>query len=503
MSRFSGILLHPTSFPSPHGIGDLGKAAYQFVDFLHAAQQGLWQILPLGPTSYGNSPYQCTSAFAGNTWLISLETLQEQGYLTAEHLEDAPAFSANTVDYAAASVWKMEKLALAYQGFCQTATAEIQQRFQAFCAQQQDWLDDFALFTALKNFHQEQCWNQWTPALALRKKTELKRWAKQHADLINYQKFLQFIFFEQWLALKNYANQRDVKIIGDIPIFVAYDSADVWAAREMFELDTQGQPTVVAGVPPDYFSETGQRWGNPLYKWATMLKDDFAWWRQRVKLTLQLVDYVRIDHFRGFAAYWEIPATEETAIKGQWVKAPGQALFASLKQHLGELPIFAEDLGIITPDVEQLRDECGFPGMKVLQFAFFSENSDFLPHAYNKNTVVYTGTHDNNTTRGWFDNELKEVERSRIRQYVNRFIMGDAASDTLLRLAWASTANFALAPLQDVLNLGESARMNTPGLLSPKNWTWRYQAEQLTAELELKLKELSGTYERNQVVNVA
>lgn len=502
MSRFSGILLHPTSFPSPHGIGDLGKAAYQFVDFLHAAQQSLWQILPLGPTSYGNSPYQCTSAFAGNPWLISLETLQEQGYLTAEQLADAPVFSATCVDYAAASAWKMEKLALAYQGFCQTATSEIKQHFQAFCEQQQDWLDDFALFTALKNFHQEHCWNQWTPAFALRKKTELKRWAKQHAALIDYQKFLQFTFFEQWLALKHYANQRDIKIIGDIPIFVAYDSADVWAARDMFELDAQGQPTVVAGVPPDYFSETGQRWGNPLYKWSTMAKNDFSWWRQRVKLMLQLVDYVRIDHFRGFAAYWEIPATEETAIKGQWVKAPGQALFASLKQHLGELPIFAEDLGIITPDVEQLRDECGFPGMKVLQFAFFSENSDFLPHAYNKNTVVYTGTHDNNTTRGWFDCELKEVERNRVRQYVDRFIMGDAASDTLLRLAWASTANFALAPLQDILNLDESARMNTPGLLSPKNWTWRYQAEQLTEDLTLKLKELSCTYERNQVVSV-
>ncbi len=497
MTRHSGILLHPTSLPSPHGIGDLGTAAYQFVDFLAQAKQTLWQILPLGPTSFGNSPYQCLSAFAGNPLLISLEQLQQEGYLTAEQVANVPPARSEAVDFASLIPWKERCLHAAFDKFQQHATEADQLAFEQFCQQQQHWLTDYASFSALKAFHQGKSWHEWEPALAQRAPSALQTWQQQHPSEIQYHCFVQYQFFRQWQALKRYANQHHVQIIGDLPIFVAYDSADVWANPKLFKLDAQGQPTVVAGVPPDYFSVTGQRWGNPVYRWRTMAKDDYHWWRQRFASLLELVDLIRIDHFRGFEQYWEIPASEPTAQHGEWVDGPKLAFFQTMERYLGKLPIIAENLGIITQSVETLRLDCGFPGMKVLQFAFFDEDStEFLPHNYEQQAVVYTGTHDNNTTRAWFDHELSETDRERVRRYVDKFFMGEAASSVLMRLAWSSTAEIAIAPLQDAMNLGAESRMNIPGHTSNHNWVWRYRPDQLTEGLAHWLCELSTTYER-------
>lgn len=490
--RSSGILLHPTSLPGPWGIGDLGPAAYQFVDFLNAAGQSLWQILPLGPTGYGDSPYQCFSAVAGNPLLVSLDALVERGLLTPNDLAAAGrSFSPDSVDYGAVIDFKLPLLRLSYErlgGAPTTAAA-----FEQFKAASAAWLDDYALFMTLKDVHGGAAWSSWEPELRSRQPAALARARAEHAAAIEVHRFLQFLFFAQWAPLKAYANAHGVRIIGDAPIFVAYDSADVWANPELFFLDAEGRPTVVAGVPPDYFSATGQLWGNPLYRWDAMAKDGYAWWVARLRAAFSQVDILRLDHFRGFAAYWEVPASETTAMNGRWVKGPGADLFSRLEQALGSLPLIAEDLGLITPDVDTLRLQFDLPGMKVLQFAFDGDPGNvYLPHAHVANCVIYTGTHDNNTTLGWFM-ELDEAQREIIRAYLGRDC-GDIAWD-LLRTAMQSVADMAVVPFQDVLRLGADARMNTPGLLG-QNWAWRFRAEAMNAGVAGGLRFFAALYDR-------
>jgi 4-alpha-glucanotransferase len=510
LTRSSGILLHPTSFPGPHGIGDLGQTAYQFVDYLVEAKQSLWQVLPLGPTGYGDSPYASFSSFAGNPLLINLDKLIELGDLETTDLADVPDFPVDVVDYGRIIYWKMPLLEKAARNFLTHAKAERRTEFETFGADHAHWLDDFALFMVIKEHFDQKArdadifgamWsNYWNRDIALRKRKAMAHWQKEQAGAIAVQKVLQYYFFEQWGALRRYANEQGVKIIGDIPIFVAPDSVDVWANRELFHLDKEGQPTVVAGVPPDYFSETGQLWGNPLYDWDALAKQGYQWWIERIQATLQLIDIIRIDHFRGFQAYWEVPADEETAMNGQWVKAPGMELFQAIEQALGDLPILAEDLGVITPEVEALRDHFGFPGMKILQFAFDSKEAGdlnatnaFLPHNHNRNAVVYTGTHDNDTTRGWYRERTPE-EKDLIRRYLGR--SGHDIAWDFIRLAMAAPARFAIIPLQDVLNLDSDARMNTPSTLGG-NWAWRYRAEALNDWSSNRLRELVDLYGRD------
>ncbi len=496
--RSSGILLHPTSLPSRYGIGDLGAAAYQFVEFLTASRQSLWQILPLGPTGYGDSPYQCFSAFAGNPMLISPDKMVESGYLPADALTNVPDFPAHRIDYGWVIHYKNELFDQAFTHFQANASDAQQAAFDQFCAKNAAWLDDFGLFMALKAHHMEQdggVWNTWPTAIAQREPEAMTRWMDDKADEIDRQKFLQFVFFEQWLALKAYANERGIKIIGDAPIFVAYDSADVWANPDLFYLNDDGSPAVIAGVPPDYFSATGQRWGNPLYRWPVMAEDDYGWWQERLKATLTQVDIVRLDHFRGFEAYWEIPAEEETAVVGQWVKGPGLDFFQTMADTMGDLPIIAEDLGVITPEVEAMRDEFDFPGMKILQFAFGGEkNSSFLPHTFPRNAVVYTGTHDNETTVGWYRN-ASHAEQDHVRRYTASD--GHDIAWDMIRLAFASVADMAVVPLQDTMSLDNSARMNFPGKASGY-WQWRFISAMLTGEIQRRLLEITELYGRIQ-----
>ncbi|MCB9078121.1 MAG: 4-alpha-glucanotransferase [Anaerolineaceae bacterium] len=508
--RSSGILLHPTSLPGPHGIGDLGDAAYQFVDYLVEAKQTLWQVLPLGPTGYGDSPYASFSTFAGNPLLINLNKLVDQGDLTPEDIADVPDFPADRVDYGWAIYWKIPLLEKAAKNFLTKADAARKVDFDAFCAEQAVWLDDYALFMAVKEHFDAKAkeeevfgamWsNYWDKDIALRQPAAIERWREKEADTIAIHKVLQYYFFQQWGQLRQYANDHGIKIIGDIPIFVAPDSVDVWANPSKFFLDDQGQPTVVAGVPPDYFSETGQLWGNPLYRWEVMAENGFQWWIDRIRSTLNMVDIIRIDHFRGFEAYWEIPASEETAINGEWIKAPGTALFNAVKEALGVLPILAEDLGVITKEVEALRDEFSFPGMKVLQFAFDAKEAGnlnatnlFLPHNYGRNFVVYTGTHDNDTTTSWY-RERSDEEKDLIRRYLGR--PDDDIAWDFIRLALASVAKMAVFPLQDLFSLGPEARMNTPSVLGG-NWSWRYQTHQLNEFTAIRLRDLTTLYGRD------
>lgn len=510
LTRSSGILLHPTSFPGPHGIGDLGQAACRFVDFLVEAKQSLWQILPLGPTGYGDSPYASFSSFAGNPLLLSLDILVEQGYLTPADLQNPPVFSPDEIDFGTLIPWKNALLEKAAENFLATASTTDQTGFKTFCAAQADWLDDFALFMAVKNHFDRHAlqanvfgamWsNYWDKDIALRKKSAVIRWKAEKATEIVRIKVLQFFFFEQWNAVHRYANEHGIRIIGDIPIFVAPDSADVWANRELFYLNDEGRPTVVAGVPPDYFSATGQLWGNPLYNWEAMRKQGYQWWIKRIDATLKMVDILRIDHFRGFEAYWEVPAGEKTAINGKWIKSPGVDLFETIEEALGELPIIAEDLGVITPEVNALREQFGFPGMKVLQFAFdlgeagaSGAANSFLPHNFERHAIVYTGTHDNDTTYGWYQKRTNE-ERDLVRRYLARSDE-DIVWD-FIRLAMASTAGFAIVPFQDVLNLGSDARMNTPSTLGD-NWCWRYRPAALSAWASNRLKEMVDLYGRD------
>jgi 4-alpha-glucanotransferase len=491
--RASGILLHPTSLPGEYGIGNLGEPAYDFVDFLSASGQRLWQVLPLGPTGYGDSPYQSFSAFAGNHLLISLAELLREGVLAPSDLDTAPQTSDNRVDYGSVIDFKRAVLRESFARFKAQASRAQRGEFSEFQAVHQSWLDDYALFMALKDHFGGVAWNRWDRAIRMREPDAVADWTHGLVNDIEFHKYLQFQFFRQWLALRRYANRRAIRIVGDIPIFVAFDSADAWANRELFFFDAEGNPTVVAGVPPDYFTETGQLWGNPLYRWDAMVANGYAWWTHRFAATFKQVDIVRVDHFRGFEAYWEVPGDAETAVNGEWVKGPGAELFRAVERELGALPVIAEDLGVITPEVEALRGELGFPGMKILQFAFNGDNgSDYLPHNYDRNYAVYTGTHDNDTTCGWFES-APEGER--------QFALAYTGSDgqefhwDLIRLALSSVADMAIIPLQDVLGLGTDARMNFPGRPSG-NWTWRYAPGMLTPEMITRLRTLTWIYGR-------
>lgn len=489
-------MLHPTSFPGRYGIGDLGDEAYRFVDFLAATGQTLWQLMPLGPTGYGDSPYASFSAFAGNPMLISPDILAADNFLSTEDLADLPEFPADRVDFGPVLEYKKSLLARSFAHFEANATAEQKAEFSAFIEASRSWLDDFALFMALKDHHGGAVWNSWEKPIATHQSEAVAEWREKLADQVRYYCYQQFQFQRQWSAVKRYANQHNVRIIGDIPIFVAFDSADAWANPDVFYFDEEGNPTVVAGVPPDYFSATGQRWGNPLYNWKALSAKNYSWWIDRFRRTLELVDVVRIDHFRGFAAYWAVPADEETAINGKWVAAPGAELFTTLKKELGDIPIIAEDLGLITPDVTALREEFGFTGMKVLQFAFGDDQTNiYLPHNYERNAVVYTGSHDNDTTRGWF-NQAGNQERSRVQMYLARD--GSDISWDLIRVAFGSVADLAIIPLQDILNLGSEARMNTPGKLGG-NWSWRYWPGALNEGVAERLSTMTRLYSRNPV----
>lgn len=493
LRRESGILLHPTSLPGPHGIGDLGTEARRFVDFLEAGGQRLWQLLPLGPTGHGDSPYSSPSAMAGNPLLISLDILAKEGFLAPGDLGRASDSWIDHIDYGAVVAFKLPLLREACRRFLDSATSEQRSEFDHFCRRNGSWLKDYALFMALKEAHDGASWLEWEPDVATRQPEVLERWQERLAGDLLFHQFTQFQFTRQWQLLKRYAHDRGVRIVGDIPIFVALDSADVWSRPELFYLDGEGNPTVVSGVPPDYFSRTGQRWGNPLYRWDVLAREGYDWWVQRFRVALAQLDMVRIDHFRGFQAYWEVPAEFKTAERGRWVEGPGEALFRAVEKALGPLPVIAEDLGIITPEVEALRIKLGYPGMKVLQFAFGdSARNPHLPHNHERRCVVYTGTHDNDTTLGWFHTRAPRERASALRYLGTE---GHEINWDLLRLAQASVADVAIAPLQDVLGLGSSARMNQPG--QPLgNWTWRFAPDQLRPELAQRLRDLAITYGR-------
>ena len=486
LPRSAGILLHPTSLPNRYGIGDLGKSSYDFVDFLHASGTQFWQTLPLGPTGYGDSPYQSFSTFAGNPYLISPDFLLEEGLLHPNDLKEDLDTPRERVDYGRVIGWKLNLLEKAFVRF--TRDPKLGRRdLNIFREKNSDWLEDYALFRAIKEAKGGGSWADWDENLRSREKTAISRAKKELKPAVDRFIFYQYIFFRQWDALREYANAKGIKIIGDIPIFVSYDSSDVWANPELFYLDAQRNPTVVAGVPPDYFSKTGQLWGNPLYKWEKHKATNYAWWVKRMRAILNMVDIVRLDHFRGFAGYWEVPASEETAVKGRWVSGPGADLFHTLERVLGKLPIIAEDLGEITPDVFELRDQFNLPGMKILQFGFSDESNPFLPHHYPENCVAYTGTHDNDTSRGWYES-ASEYEKDFARRYLS--VDGSDFAWDLIRALWKSKANLVLAPMQDLLSLGNSARMNYPGRLGG-NWGWRMADGALSEELKDKVYQLN------------
>jgi 4-alpha-glucanotransferase len=503
--RSSGVLLHPTSLPGRFGIGDLGKEAYRFADFLVASNQSLWQVLPLGPTGFGDSPYQCFSSFASNPLLISPELLAEDGLLAEDDIKRAPRFPVEAVDFGRVIDYKLALFGHAFENFRRTRRKALRSGFEAFTDTAAHWLGDYALFRALKDEHGGAAWAQWQPELVKRDGAAMAAARERLHDQIEAHKFYQFIFDRQWSALKRYCNEQGIKIIGDIPIFVAYDSADVWANPDLFKLKDDGSPRVVAGVPPDYFSKTGQLWGNPMYDWAQHHATGYAWWKARLQATLSTVDIVRIDHFRGFAASWEVPAGDPTAERGQWVAVPGRELFTLLKQDFGEMPIIAEDLGVITPDVQALRDDFGFPGMRILQFGFRSITNTDLPHNYVPNTVVYTGTHDNDTAVGWFNSQAgkgstrsaQQIEREKkfCRDYLNTD--GQEINWDFIRAALASVADTAVTPAQDLLGLGSEARMNLPASTSG-NWHWRMKSGALTKAIGKRLRVLTEIYIRGR-----
>lgn len=475
--RRAGVLLHPTSLPGALGQGDLGPQAYHFVDWLAASGFAVWQMLPLGPVHSDGSPYQCLSAFAGNPQLISPHLLLERGWLPANAALDSQPTAVRQ----------------AFDRWYTAGSPQHDQSYRHFIQQHQSWLEDFALFVALRELHEGESWSSWPSALRDREPAALAHVREQQAELLAWISFQQYLFFEQWGSLKRYANQRGVELLGDMPIFVAYDSADVWSQRQLFLLDDKGMPTVVAGVPPDYFSTTGQRWGNPLYHWENLQKSEFAWWTKRFEHQLALFDQIRIDHFRGFEAYWEIEAHCDTAINGRWVPAPGAALFDSVLSRLGHLPVVAEDLGVITPAVEALRDRYHFPGMKILQFAFGGDASNpYLPHNHVINSVVYTGTHDNDTTLGWY-----RTADDKVRHHLLSYL-GEPAEEMpwpLVRAAFRSVARLAVVPMQDLLALDGTHRMNTPGT-TEGNWGWRFSWDQVDPNLAARLREMVRLYGR-------
>jgi 4-alpha-glucanotransferase len=493
IERANGILFHPTSLPGPYGIGDLGPEAHRWVDFLAGAGVKLWQILPLGPTGYGDSPYQCFSAFAGNPYLISPDLLLQDGLLSSADLADMPEWDDTRVDYGAIYRWKPGLLDRAFAHFEQDAPPPLRDEFAAFLASNSAWLDDFALFMALKDANGGRAWVEWEEPLRKRRSSAMAQARRTHAAAITRQAFRQFLFFRQWLALKKYANNRGITIIGDVPIFVAFDSSDAWSHPDLFFLDERGQPTVVAGVPPDYFSPTGQLWGNPLYRWDVHKERQYSWWIDRFRATLGQVDIVRLDHFRGFAGYWEVPGTAETAEHGRWVPGPGQDFLNALRSALGDLPIIAEDLGEITQDVIDMREAFELPGMKILQFAFSGPDNAFLPHHYVSNCVAYTGTHDNDTVIGWYRSAPQHEQ-----EFYRRYMDSDAkdVAGEMIRHLWGSVAAYVVAPLQDLLKLDTEARMNFPGTLGGDNWAWRMAPSALSDSLGERLRELNFVFQR-------
>jgi len=491
--RSSGILLHPTSLPGPDGIGDLGPEAFRWLDFLSETGCQMWQILPLGPTGYGDSPYQCFSAFAGNPFLISPAMLFNEGLLTKYDLADRPDFPTDFVDYGPVIIWKNTILDRAYANFTNTSDKKLIDEFSAFKTKNITWLADFAIFMAIKEQNNYVAWDLWPENLRKRKPKALAAFNKNHQIDIEKHMFRQFLFFRQWQEVKSYAEKLEIKIIGDVPFVIAFDSADVWANPELFYLDQERLPTVVAGVPPDYFSSTGQLWGNPLYRWDIHKNTGYQWWLDRIQAVLQMVDVVRIDHFRGFEAYWEVPFGSLTAETGRWVKGPGQDFFKAVKEKLGNLPIIAEDLGLITDEVVKLREAFDLPGMKILQFAFSDgPDDDFLPHNYPVNCFAYTGTHDNNTTRGWY-NSAADYEKDFCRHYLAR--SGEDIAWSMIRALWQSVACNVIAPMQDLLNLDGEARMNLPGTPSG-NWTWRMTPFAINSGLKKRLYETNFLYGR-------
>jgi len=503
--RASGILFHPTSLPGPFGIGDLGKEARKFVDSLAATGQRYWQILPLGPSGSSDSPYQARSAFAGNTLLVSPERLLDEGLLARDDLADVPDFPDDRVAFHRVRPFKRGLLLKAYGRFRNGSDAALRADFEDFCRRHAAWLDDYALYRAVRDVKGGVSWNRWENGLARRDPAAIRDAGERLHDQVDAEKFSQFLFFRQWASLREYCNRHGVRILGDVPIFVAHDSADVWTHSSQFKLDASGAPRVMAGVPPDYFSPTGQVWENPVYDWDRIQADGFPWWIARIRATLEMVDVARIDHFRGFLADWEIPGGDPTAERGQWVPAPGRELFEALRQALGDLPLVAEDLGTITPDVDALRDACGFPGTRVLQFAF-SENSSGrdLPHNYPRNVVAYTGTHDNNTVVGWLgsragvDSTRSEEQVRRecelALEYVGCHDRNEIHWD-FIRAVFASVAHTAIVPMQDVLGLGSEARMNVPGTRTG-NWAWRLRPGSIPDEACARLREMTGLYGR-------
>ena len=488
MTRKSGLLLHPTSLPGDSGIGDLGPWAYRFADFLAESGQQLWQILPLGPTGFGNSPYQAWSSMAGNPLLINLDTLVEQGWLTAEDLSGAKLPSSDCsvdcpVDFDAVLRFKQPLLSKAARAFFAAPPADLFQEFENFCLMNATWLNSFAGFAALREANCEAPWTEWSLAIPTEART-----VAEH-------KFIQFEFYRQWLSLKQYCNELGIKIIGDVPIFVAHDSADVWSNRRLFDLDEEGNPRNVAGVPPDYFSETGQLWGNPLYRWEEMARDGYTWWVDRIRVAMNMTDIIRLDHFRGFEKFYQVPAGSDTAIDGIWVNGPGDRLFRALSDALGKLPFIAEDLGYITPDVHALRDRWGFPGMRILQFAFSDEKSDnpHKPYNHKRNSVVYTGTHDNDTTCGWFTDDTTHTAGEAARAYMGS--TGDDQVWNFIRMALGSVADTVILPMQDVLKLTSEARMNIPST-KENNWKWRMTKNALQPELAAGLCSMNRIYGR-------
>lgn len=497
--RKAGILAHPTSFPGPFGIGDLGEGAYNFIDFLEGAGQSLWQVLPIGPTGYGDSPYQAFSSFAGQPLIISPVKLYELGLLVKDDVVYTPSWDPYAIDYGPAILYKTDLLRKAFKKFDTLKDGDLVAEFKAFTRKEKLWLADYALFMATKDHHEGVVWTQWDSEIAFPDEDAKKKWTKKLAKSVKYYKFIQFIFFKQWFELKAYANEKGIAIIGDTPIFVAFDSADVWANKELFYLDEKGYPTIVAGVPPDYFSETGQLWGNPLYDWDKHKETGYAWWIEKVRYTLTLVDTLRIDHFRGFEAYWAVPYGAPNAINGEWTKGPFKDLFYAFENALGkDLPIIAEDLGVITEEVEDLRDSFHLPGMKILQFGFEGiEENDFLPHHFVPNSVCYTGTHDNDTTLSWYMT-IPEESRDKIRRYLNTD--GHQIVWDMIRTCYGSVSEMAVVPLQDVMNLGGDCRMNTPGVAAG-NWQWRYTEDMLNEGIRDHLAYVTKLYGRLQEID--
>jgi 4-alpha-glucanotransferase len=503
--RSSGILLHPTSLPGPYGVGDIGPEAYRFVDFLAAAGQKLWQVLPLNPTGYADSPFQALSAHAGNPLLISLDRLVDTGVLTRKDVANPPLFPEDRVEFGEAIHFKLPLLRKAAQNFFRSTSAPERNRYNAFVHENRDWLKDFALFMAVKEAHDLVAWNKWPANIALRKPDAMKCWSEKLASSIEVIQYWQYVFFQQWHDLRQYAHERGIRIIGDVPIYVAHDSSDVWAKPEFFLLDAHGNPAKMSGVPPDYFSATGQLWGNPIYNWPLMKRTTYAWWVDRIRAALRLYDYIRLDHFRGFEAYWQVPGGETTALNGEWVKGPGGELFAVLQRELGDLPIIAENLGVITPEVEAIRHEFNMPGMAILQFGFGHDPQapTFRPHNYVHELVAYTGTHDNDTVVGWWNSKpgsdsirtQEDIEKEHV--FAKKYLHFDDEPIhwVMIRAVMASVANTAIVPLQDVLGLGSQARMNLPG--SPSgHWNWRARTGAVTTEHAERLRQFVALYER-------